>query len=130
MTIKEDHGHAPTVDHGKIDVSSPEVRSRINAALSASLCAHNCVTPYVALEKMRKVLVNWSIFIPGVTFLEGNEGSHIFEVHQFGFKLGQHENGQIITQDDVEYEIEFKWLELGGGYNCTAKIREVGEDTN
>ena len=128
--LKEDHGHTPTPDAGRIEVSDASVRVRINDALKRNLdwCDGAFVTPYVAVERVRKVLTQYHIFLPGVTFLEGNEGEHIFDVHQFGFKLGQHENGKVITKDDVEYVIEFTWRSMSsGGYHCTAELKSVKE---
>jgi hypothetical protein len=131
--INEDHGHTPTPDAGRIEISDASVRVRINDALKRALDWSNnsFVTPYVAIERVRKALTQFHIFLPGVTFLEGNEGSHIFDVHQFGFKLGQHENGRVITKDDVEYVIEFSWRSMScGGYHCSAELKRVEETTD
>lgn len=125
--VNEDHCHAPTVDHGRIDINDKNVQVRINAALANALFA-SCITPYVGLERVRKALAPFHIHIPGVNFLEGEDGEHIFEVNQFGPKIGAHENGSIVTKDEIKYEIRFSWCSLGGGCQCTAKIRKVGEE--
>jgi hypothetical protein len=127
MTIKEDHGHAPTVDFGNVDVTKQDTRARINQALGGALSG-GMVTQYVGLERARKVLALYHIFIPGVNFLEGSRGEHTFEVHQFGGRLGAHENGQIITHDEIKWEIHFTWDGCDGGVFCHACIREHGFD--
>jgi hypothetical protein len=125
--MNEDHGHTPTPDAGRIDIDDRSVQVRINAALADHLIA-SVVTPYVGLERVRKALAPFHIHIPGVQFLEGEEGHHLFEVNQFGTKIGAHENGKIITNDVIKYEIRFSWCCFGGGYSCSAKLRKVGED--
>lgn len=127
MTIAEDHGHAPTVDHGKISIEDQDARARLNSQLGRALSG-GCLTPYIGLEKVRRVLAYWSIFIPGVNFLEGNRGEHTFEVSQFGPKLGAHENGQVVTKDEVKFEIHFTWDGCEGACFCHACIREVDFD--
>lgn len=125
--MNEDHGHAPTVDHGRIDIDDRNVQVRINAALGDSLVA-TVVTPYVGLERVRKALAPFHIHIPGVNFLEGESGHHLFAVNQFGPKIGQHEDGTVVTKDEIKYEIHFSWHCFGGGYSCHAKIVKVGEE--
>lgn len=127
-TIKEDHGHDPTVDYGQVDITKSDVRSRVNSAISRSL-AGTCITPYVGLERIRKALAYWHISIPGVTFLEGDSGSHTFEVSQFGNKIGWHEkSGEVVTNDEVKFHLEFSWHLLdAGGYKIRADIRDVQE---
>jgi hypothetical protein len=125
--MNEDHGHTPTPDAGRIDVDDRSAQVRINAAMADNLMA-SVITPYVGLERMRKALAPFHIHVAGVQFLEGEDGEHLFPVIQFGPKVGQHEDGSIITKDEIKYEIRFSWCGFGGGYSCSAKIRKVGED--
>jgi hypothetical protein len=127
--LNEDHGHNPTADYGKIDVKYPEIRERINSDFERYL-GPSTITQYVGLEKVRKVLAYYSIFIPGVTFLEGLKGEHRFEVSQFGMKIGAHENGKIVTKDEVDFEIVFRWEQMGGSVSCSARIVKTGEKLN
>lgn len=122
-------GHAPTVDRGLIEISKLDVRARINADLTRIL-ALGTITPYVALDRIRRVLAYYHVFIPGVQFLEGLEGEHRFEVTQFGDKLGAADDGRIITHDEINYELVFRWVFGTINFSCSAKLVAKGDTEN
>lgn len=126
--LEEQYVHTP--DLGRVDISDAGVRVRINNEMKRVLDSYGelFVTPYVGIECIRKILAKYHIFIPGVTFLDGEEGMHLFDVSQFGIKIGQHETGRVITKDEVEFVLKFTWRSSGGYYYCFAEIIRNEED--
>ena len=86
---------------GKMDVRDDAVRDNINSLLTSALMACT-LTPYIALEKVRKVLAYFHISIPGTSFMEGDRGIKVFDVEQFGLKYGMKNDGQIVNLSSVE----------------------------
>jgi hypothetical protein len=86
---------------GKMDVRDDAVRDNINTLLTGALMSCT-ITPYIALEKVRKVLSYYHINIPGTSFMEGDRGIKVFDVEQFGLKYGMKNDGQIVNLSSVE----------------------------
>lgn len=95
-------------DKGFIGVEDSAVRDNINSLLS-SATAKSFVTPYIALERVAKVLANFHIFLPKYTFMEGDSGTTVFPVNQFGEKIGATEDGRVVTAPESEYFIFFEY---------------------
>ena len=89
---------------GKMDVRDAAVRDNINTLLTGALMACT-LTPYIALEKVRKVLAYFHISIPGTSFMEGDRGIKTFEVEQFGLKFGIKNDGQIVNFNSVDKDM-------------------------
>ena len=87
--IKEELDITPYVERGVIGINQDAVRDNINTFLNGVL--GKCfITPYIALERIRKVLANFHIFLPRTTFLEGKRGMEVFMINQFGqVKIGR-----------------------------------------
>ena len=91
---------------GKIDVRDDSVRDNINIVLTGMLRSC-CLTPYIALEKVRKALAYFHIPVPAVPFMEGERGFHVFEIDQFGYKYGVKDDRTFVqsgtTQKDTTH---------------------------
>ena len=95
-------------EKGVMDVRNPEVRDSINTLLD-SATAMGFITPYTALEKVSKVLANFHILLPKYTFASGNDGMTIFEINQFGPKIGMNDSGEVVTKESSPYYIYFEY---------------------
>lgn len=89
---------------GKMDVADASVRDNINTLLTGALMSCT-LTPYIALEKVRKVLAYYHISIPGTSFMEGDRGIKTFDVEQFGLKFGMKNDGQIVNFNSVDKDM-------------------------
>jgi len=96
-------------ERGSIGVDDESVRDNINTLLTSMLSC-SFVTPYVGLEKAAKVLANFHIHLPRVTYLEGEHGVQVFEVNQFGEMMGMKNDGSVVTKTEVPYKIYFEYL--------------------
>jgi hypothetical protein len=107
--INEETNPTALTKNGVIDVNDSAVRDNINALLSGATSG-KFVTPYIALERIGKVLANFHIFLPKYSFMEGDSGMAVFEVNQFGMKMGMTNDGRVITADDSnKYSIFFEY---------------------
>lgn len=107
--IKEDFDPSINVEGGSIDINDDAVEDAINRYISA-VTAKACVTPYIALEKIRKILAYYKIFIPQTVFLEGDEGNEVFEISQFGDKMGMTDDGEVKVKNDDGLYLYFEWM--------------------
>jgi hypothetical protein len=106
--LREEVDIAPYVDRGVIDVHDPAVRDNINTLLNGAL-GQCFITPYIALEKVRKVLAYYHIFLPKTTFLEGDHGVEVFDINQFGDVKGMRDNGDVVTRMDTSLNLYFEY---------------------
>ena len=106
--LREEVDIAPYVERGVIDVSDHAVIDNINTLLSGAL-GQCFITPYIALEKVRKVLAYYHIFLPKTTFLEGDRGVEVFKVNQFGEVTGMRNNGEVVTREDGQENLYFEY---------------------
>lgn len=107
--IQEDFDPSINVEGGSIDINDDAVEDAINRYLSA-VTARSVVTPYIALEKIRKILAYYKIFIPQTVFLEGDEGNEVFEISQFGDKMGMTDDGEVKVNDSDGLYLYFEWM--------------------
>lgn len=107
--IVEDFDPSTNVEGGSIDINDEAVVDAINRNISA-ITSNAIVTPYVALEKIRKVLAYYKIFIPQTVFLEGDEGNEVFEISQFGEKFGVTDTGEFKSKNDDNLYLYFEWM--------------------
>jgi hypothetical protein len=120
--FKEDFDPAIYNSEGEISIDNPAVVDAINANLDAeTYCSF--ITPYVGLEKIRKILAYYKIFIPKSTVLDQNHGNDVFEISQFGMKMGMKDNGEVVTKDDSSLVLYFEWsMNKRGMYDIFASI--------
>jgi hypothetical protein len=109
MTIlKEEVDITPYVERGLVGVNVDAVRDNINTFLNGVL--GKCfITPYIALERVRKVLANFHIFLPRTTFLEGDRGVEVFDIKQFGEAMGMRNDGTVVTKMSDPYSLYFEY---------------------
>jgi hypothetical protein len=107
--IQEDFDPSINVEGGSIDIKDSAVEDAINRYISA-VTAKSCVTPYIALEKVRKILAYYKIFLPQTVFLEGDEGHEVFEISQFGDKMGMTDDGVVKVKNDDGLYLYFEWM--------------------
>lgn len=106
--LREEVNIAPYVDRGVIDIHDKAVRDNINTFLNGAL-GQSFLTPYIALERVRKVLANFHIHIPGIQFLEGDHNVEVFPVNQFGDVKGMRNTGEVVTRVAQPYYIFFEY---------------------
>jgi hypothetical protein len=99
---------------GIIDVQDEEVRDNINALLNG-VTMKNSPTPYTALEHVKKVLANFHIFLPRTKFLEGDSGYDVWNINQFGEKVGMDDDGQFKSATQSPYFLYFEWQMCDNG---------------
>jgi hypothetical protein len=107
--IQEDFDPSINVEGGSIDINDDAVEDAINRYISA-VTAKSVVTPYIALEKIRKILAYYKIFIPQTAFLEGDEGNEVFEISQFGEKMGMTDDGEVKVKNNDGLYLYFEWM--------------------
>ncbi len=83
------------VADGGLDIEKPAVRAAINAAI-AGVVSQPAVTPYVVFNRLSKLLAQYHIVLPK-RFLEGDKGVEVFEIRQFGHKMGMTDSGEFIN---------------------------------
>lgn len=112
--------------NGSVDIERETVRAEINALLS-NASGKPCVTPYAALTRVVKVLSYYHIFLTKKPYLEGDRGVEVFDVAQFGEKMGMNDQGEFVKSMPVKYHIVFRWRMLGGMMFCTAQLLDKVE---
>lgn len=125
--LSEDFDPAVFNADGAISIKDPSVLDSINSGLEMSTsCGYR--TPYNALEEVRKVLAYYKIFLPKSVFLDQNHGNDVFEVSQFGEKMGMNDQGEVVTADDSPLFIYFEWsLNEKGMYDTFAALVDQTE---
>ena len=93
---------------GIIDINDSAVRDGLNGQISG-ITNGKFLTPYIALERVSKALANFHIFLPKYTFMEGDSGSAVFDCNQFGLKMGQTDDGQVVTANDNKLFVFFEY---------------------
>jgi hypothetical protein len=97
-----------------MNVDDAAVRDNINALLTGAMMPCT-LTPYIALEKVRKVLSYFHIHLPAVPFMEGDRGVQVFDVHQFGRLTGMRNDGEVVTKATQPYFIYFEYQQNDKG---------------
>lgn len=108
MRISEEITRAANVESGKIDINDSAVRDNINGIID-SVTSQCFMTPYIALERVNKVLASYHIYLPKYTFMEGDSGMATFPAHQFGEKVGMTNDGEVVTKATTLYTIYFEY---------------------
>ena len=112
---------------GHIDIENDSVRDNINNLLAA-VTASPAISPYTALERVRKVLTQFHINLPAHTFMEGSQGSTTFEINQFGSRIGMTNDGEVVTKGESGYTLYFEYeAQLDGKYAIFAEICDEDE---
>jgi hypothetical protein len=95
-------------EKGFVGVDNGPVRDNINIHL-ASVTARPHATPYHAMEMIRKVLAPFSIFPPQTNFLDGDSGHEVFQINQFGDKMGMTNDGTVVVKNFDPYYVYFEY---------------------
>ena len=95
------------VQDGSFDLENEIVRDQINMIL-AGICSRSHVTPYVTLRKVSKALAYFSIILPKKTFLEGRKGIEVYEMMQFGERMGMTDQGEFVREVPTKFYLFFK----------------------
>lgn len=106
--MKEETMPYANVKSGVMDISDSAVRDQINQLL-AGVTNMKFVTPYIALERVAKTLANFHIFLPNQGFLEGDSGAATWPIHQYGAKIGQNDNGEVVTTPAAQFHVFFEY---------------------
>jgi hypothetical protein len=61
------------------------------------------------MEMVRKVLAPFSIFPPSMNFLDGDSGHEVFEISQFGDKMGMTNDGTVVVKNADPYFVYFEY---------------------
>jgi len=114
-------------DKGFIGVEDESVRDNINSLLNG-VTARPVVTPYISLERVRKVLSYYHIFLPAHQFMQGDCGNKVFNISQFGEKYGQTNDGKFVTKSDSPYSLYFEYqMNDAGLYDIYAEVVDDDE---
>lgn len=125
--LNEDFDPAVFNADGGISIDDPTVLDAINSNLElATSCSYR--TPYNALEEVSKALAYYKIFLPKGVFLDQNHGNDVFEVSQFGEKMGMNNQGEVVTAGDSPLFVYFEWsLNEKGMYDVFACLCDQEE---
>lgn len=82
-------------------------------------------TPYMALERVRKVLGYFHIHLPAYRFLEGDEGNTVFDIQQFGIQDGIDDKGEQVNTPESGLFLYFEYRQDDDGlYTIFSEIVE------
>lgn len=135
--LKEEVLPTVQVADGGLDISKPAVRAAINAAI-AGVVSQPAVTPYVVFNRLSKLLAQYHIVLPK-RFLEGDKGVEVFEVKQFGHKMGMTDSGEFVNEVPSTHYLFLQYGILspmgityakpvvGGMYRVTARLVDKDE---
>jgi hypothetical protein len=76
-----------SVASGTVDINDQATVTNINSMLLGAL-KQEFITPYIAIERVRKVLANFAIHLEGTTDMFDEEGDKTFDILQFGGVVG------------------------------------------
>lgn len=128
--INEEVDLTANVDRGVVDIHDNAVVNNINGYLNTAT-ACSCVTPYVAIGKVHKVLANFHIFLPKAPYMEDEQGVQVFPIKQFGRLAGMRNDGSVVTRVDSPYSLYFEWKRNERGmYDIFAEIVDDEELKN
>ncbi len=116
----------PGVDFGRSDLSDPRAIDNINNSLDRALDTYY-LTPYIALERIRKVLAPFGIVVPAVVFMNSNGGSKVFAINQWGGIYGTtgkssdpYDPVDTNLQENPNFSLYYTWA-----YDRTRKVYNV-----
>jgi hypothetical protein len=125
--INEETMPYASTSRGAIDVSDDASRDGLNSLLTG-VTNSKFLTPYIALERVSKVLANFHIFIPKHSFLQGNSGMFIWPINQFGLKFGQTNDGKFMKDGEVLKDSSKGDHEEGEDFNIIDEPETDSED--
>lgn len=89
-------------------------REEINTLIAQATEA-DCITQYVAFEKVRKILAHHHVFLPQV-FLDKPDNYVAIPVTRFGEKTGMTNDGVYKKEnEDDEFTLYFEWYQNENG---------------
>lgn len=116
----------PGFDFGRSNLDDPRAIDNINNSLDRSLDTYY-LTPYIALERIRKVLAPFGVVVPAVVFMHSDGGSKVFPVNQWGGiygSLGKSADPYNAVDTNLEthptYSLYMTWA-----YDRTRKVYNV-----
>lgn len=114
------------MEFGRSDLSDSRAIDNINNSLDRALDTYY-LTPYIALERIRKVLAPFGIVVPAVVFMNSDGGSRVFPISQWGGTYGTTGKAfdpmnPVDTNIEVnpEYNLYYTWA-----YDRTRKVYNV-----
>lgn len=110
------------------DITNPTTLDILNSQIS-DVTNDAFSTPYMALERVRKVLSYFSIFLPAYRFMDSEEGNTVFQIDQFGKEAGWDLDAKEIKmeKDDSGLFLYFEWgADVDGLYTIFSEV--VNED--
>lgn len=112
--LKEEVDATEYVERGSKDFNNDAVRDNVNMLLTkaVSVCS---ITPYIAFEKVSKILAVFHIHLPKTAFLEGDHGFKTFRLEQFGQVMGMRNDGEVVTKNESPYTLYFEWKQNDRG---------------
>lgn len=122
--VNEDY--QASIATGTVNVNDPTTVVNINSLLLGAL-KQEFITPYIALEKVRKVLAMFAIHIEGTSdIFNAEEGDKTFAVMQFGKIVDMTPNAQAVEPPDAF--IYFAWeLNDNGAYDIWCQLVDSEE---
>lgn len=125
--LEEEVNLSANVEGGRIDIEDSAVRDQVNGYLDG-VTAGSFVTPYIALERVSKVLANYHIHLPRRSFLQGDSGVAVFPINQFGTKIGMTNDGEVVTKHPSSFHVYFEYqMNDHGKYDIFAEIVDKDE---
>jgi hypothetical protein len=125
--INEETMPYASTSRGAIDVSDDAARDGLNSLLTG-VTNSKFLTPYIALERVSKVLANFHIFIPKHSFLQGDSGMFVWPINQFGLKFGQTNDGKFMKDGEVLKDSSKGEHEEGEDFNIIDEPETDSED--
>jgi hypothetical protein len=98
--IKEETMPYAATASGSVNIDEPDVLDGLNTLLTG-VTAKKFVTPYIAYERVQKVLANFAIFPPRPSFFQGESGVYSYPINQFGDKFGQRNDGSFVRDGET-----------------------------
>lgn len=109
MTIREEIDPYVLSPKGLIGIDDEATLDTLNGMLErVTDCDY--ITPYIALERVRKVLAQYFIFIPKYTIMDGDEGNAVFSVSQFGNKIGVDNDAEVTVKNADGKYLYFEYV--------------------
>lgn len=115
FTLSEENTPFEMTGRGVLDVDREDVRDNINVLLNG-VTSQLFPNPYVALERVKKVLANFHIFLEKTTYMTNDHGFEIWPVSQFGEKVGMDDDGNFKRASVSPYYVFFEYAmsDVGG----------------
>ena len=115
---------------GTVNINDQATVTNMNSMLLGAL-KQEFITPYIALERVRKVLITFAVHLEGTTdMFDGEEGDHVFGILQFGGIIGASpENGTPnLEQNPPDAFIYFAWeMNDNGAYDIWCQLVDSEE---